>query len=169
MLCDECGKNQATVRLIAIVNGNKTERNLCPVCVARQKQQLRSDGVQSMLSAIITGARRTTVKHPGLRCTNCGLEYDEFQKTSRLGCANCYQDFRAQLRPLLLRLHGRAQHAGRVPEKVEETMKTKSKMEQLRREMDLAVACEDFEQAAVIRDELRALSAVGCEGETRDA
>ncbi len=163
MLCDDCKKNPATVRLIAIVDGNKTERNLCASCVARQKLQLRSDGVQSMLSAIISGAGKTTIKHPGLRCSACGMEYDDFLKTSRLGCAQCYQDFRAQLRPLLIRLHGRAQHAGRVPERVEDSLKALSRMEHLRREMDLAVACEDFEQAAALRDEMRMLAAT-CQG-----
>ncbi len=168
MLCDDCRKNPATVRLIAIVDGNKTERNLCAACVARQKLQLRTDSSQSMLSAIISGANRMTMKYPGLRCSACGMEYDDFLKTSRLGCAQCYQDFKAQLRPLLIRLHGRAQHAGRVPEHVNDSLKVLSRMEHLRREMDLAVACEDFEHAAVLRDEMRELASA-CNGGIENA
>lgn len=159
MLCDDCGKNQATVRLVAVIDGNKTERHLCPACMQKHKLQMRAEGVQSMLSAIWSGVNRTIVKHPGLACPCCGLAYDEFVKTSRLGCAQCYEAFRAQLRPMLVRLHGRGQHAGRVPERADDSHKAGSRMEQLRREMDVAIACEDFEQAAVLRDELRALAA----------
>lgn len=168
MLCDDCKKNEATVRLVAIVDGNKTERHLCPACMQKQKMQMRAEGVQSMLSAIWSGANKTTVRHPGLKCSRCGLRYDEFVKTSRLGCAQCYEDFRAQLRPLLIRLHGRGQHAGRVPERADDMLRAGSRMEQLRREMDIAIACEDFEQAALLRDELRALTAV-CKGDVRNA
>ncbi len=165
MLCDECKKNPATVRLVAIIDGTKTERNLCAQCMAKQKLQMRAEGVQSMLSAIWSGVHKSTAKHPGLRCPRCGLEYDEFIKTSRFGCAECYQAFRIQIRPMLLRLHGRMQHVGRLPEHVEDTAKARTRMEQLRREMDLAVACEDFEQAAALRDEMRALTAATvCDG-----
>lgn len=159
MTCDVCKKNEATVKLIAIIDGTRTERHLCAQCVENHKKQMRVEGMQSMLSAIISSARKSTGQS-GLRCSNCGLSYDEFRKTSRLGCAQCYSDFRVQLRPLLMRLHGRAEHAGRVPELVEPALKINSRVEQLRREMEVAVACEDFEQAATLRDELRALNTI---------
>lgn len=163
MICDACKKNEATVRMIAVIDGVKTERHLCGECVEKHKRQMRAEGMQSMLSAIISGARRAGTQHPGLHCSHCGLSYDEFRKTSRLGCAQCYQDFRTQLKPLLARIHGRTEHAGRMPEHVDETLKRDSRLEQLRREMEVAVACEDFEQAAILRDELRTLTST-CEG-----
>ncbi len=167
MLCDECKRNQATVHLVAIIDGSKTERNLCGQCMSRQKLQMRAEGVQSMLSAIWNGVHRTNPKFPGLTCPSCGMAYDEFSKTSRLGCAHCYSEFHSQLKPLLLRLHGRAQHIGRVPESAGAGVRVKTRVEQLRREMDLAVACEDFEQAAVIRDELRGLTLAQSDGGER--
>ena len=158
MTCDACQKNEATVKLVAIIDGVKTERHLCASCMEKQKRQLRSEGMQSMLSAIISSARKTA-NQPSLRCSNCGLSYDEFRKTSRLGCAQCYDDFKVQLKPLLHRLHGSTQHVGRVPELVDEELKTSTKLDQLRREMEIAIACEDFEQAAILRDALRGLTA----------
>lgn len=157
MICDACNKREATVKLIAIIDGEKTERHLCSECVEQQKKQMRSEGLQSMLSAIISSARRTSVRGETLRCSNCGLSYDEFRKTSHMGCAQCYQDFRVQLKPLLMRLHGSTQHQGRMPERVDEELKVDSRVEQLRRELEIAVACEDFEQAAELRDTLRAM------------
>lgn len=161
MICEVCNKNEATVKLIAIIDGVKTERHMCAECVEKQKRRVRAEGMQSMLSAIISSARKNQ-EGSSLRCSGCGLSYDEFRKTSHLGCAQCYDDFRMQLRPLLIRLHGRTQHAGRMPEKVDETLRTSTELEQLRREMEVAIACEDFEQAAELRDRLRALTT--CEG-----
>lgn len=159
MICDACNKNEATVRLVAVMDGVKTERHLCSDCVEKQKQRMRAEGMQSMLSAIITGARRAGGQRSNLRCSHCGLSYDEFRKTSRLGCAQCYQDFRAQLKPVLQRLHGATQHVGRVPERVDEALKHKNDLDHLRREMEVAIACEDFEHAAQIRDTLRQMAA----------
>ncbi|MCL1964717.1 MAG: UvrB/UvrC motif-containing protein [Firmicutes bacterium] len=158
MLCDECNKNQATVKLIAIIEGNRTERNLCTACMAKQKGKMRAIGIQGMLSAIWNAANKAAMRHPGLACSRCGMEYDIFLRTGRLGCSQCYQDFRAELRPLLIRLHGHSQHAGHVPERIDEASKANSRVDRLRREMEIAVACEDFEQAALLRDELRALT-----------
>lgn len=163
MICDACNKNEATVRLIAIIDGEKTERHLCGECVEKQKQKMRAEGMQSMLSAIISGARRVGELQSSLRCEHCGMTFDEFKKSSRLGCAHCYQAFRPRLKPLLTRLHGRTAHEGRIPEHVDALIKKENQLEQLRREMEVAVACEDFEQAALLRDQLRAMS-VTCEG-----
>lgn len=157
MICDECKKNQATVRLVALIDGNRTERNLCSACMLRQKLQIRTDGAQSVQSAMWSGANKTTVRHPNLRCPRCGMSYDEYAKAERVGCAYCYEEFRAPMRTTLQRVHGRAQHIGRVPACVDDLVRMKSRVEQLRREMDVAVACEDFEQAASLRDEIRAL------------
>ena len=160
MICEVCKKNEATVKLIGIIDGNKTEGHLCAECVEKHKQQMRAEGMQSMLSAIISSARKSARQYEGLRCSNCGLSYDEFRKTSRLGCAHCYEDFRVQLKPLLTRLHGRTRHEGRIPERVGEELKRNSRLEKIRREMEVAVACEDFEQAAALRDELKSLTAL---------
>lgn len=158
MICDMCRKNTATVRLIAIVDGTKLERNLCAACVAKQRMQLRTEGVQSILSAVIESASRGAQRHPELHCSACGTEYDDFLKTNRLGCAQCYHDFREQLKPVLRMLHGHAEHVGRVPEHVDQSPDASGRLERLRRQLEVAVAMEEFEQAAELRDELRELA-----------
>jgi len=161
MLCDECKQNQATVKVIVVIDGTRIERHLCATCMAQQKIQLQAqaEGLRGMLSAIWRDTGKTSAKRLDLTCSRCGTTYDAFAKTTRLGCAQCYQDFQKQLHPLFLQLHGRARHVGRIPQRVDPAIKTRSHTERLQREMAIAVACEDFEQAAVLRDELRALTA----------
>ncbi len=96
-------------------------------------------------------------RETALTCDACGLTYDEFLRTGKLGCTRCYQVFSEQLKPLLLRVHGRNQHAGRVPPGREKERELEQCLSGLRAQMDKAVNDENFEQAAVLRDEIKAL------------
>lgn len=58
---------------------------------------------------------------------------------------------------MLQQLHGRTQHAGRQPLQSPTQQHTRTRREQLTRLMAQAVAAEDFETAAQLRDQLRAL------------
>jgi len=84
------------------------------------------------------------------------MHYSAFERTGRLGCAQCYHDFAEQLRPVLQRIHGNIQHEGRKPAHWENTPE---QPEELRQKMEEAVADENFEDAAKYRDELRTLEA----------
>ena len=165
MLCDVCKENQATIRLITDVNGQRTERHLCPSCVSKQKLLFRTEGISNILSAFLqsnTGKRMQ--KAADLRCAGCGMRFADVTRLGKVGCAQCYQAFAGQLKPLLSRMHGNAQHIGRIPNNANITMKTQRRIEQIRREMDMAVVLEDFELAAELRDEIRELELKGQKG-----
>jgi len=161
MICEECGKNQATVSItLATGNGSKT-RHLCPDCMQKMKFSLAKGDIQGFLSSILSvlGAEKKA-SEPGPVCSACGHTYAEFEHTGRLGCAQCYRAFSEQLKPMLQRIHGRVQHAGRkpaafIPNPEDER---KAKIQELRQKMDEAVLIENFEEAARLRDELRTLT-----------
>ncbi|MBQ6828516.1 MAG: hypothetical protein IJO46_10935, partial [Thermoguttaceae bacterium] len=48
-------------------------------------------------------------------CPCCGLGFQEFRKTGRLGCANDYRAFQDRLAPFLLSVHGASEHVGKTP------------------------------------------------------
>jgi len=107
----------------------------------------------------VLGNEKKTEEQPTVVCSSCGLSYQEFEHTGRLGCAQCYRDFADQLKPSLQKIHGRTQHAGRrpkayVPDPQDEL---NQRVNELRKLMDEAVAAENFEEAARLRDELRSL------------
>ena len=165
MFCDVCKENQATIRLISVVDGQKTERHLCTSCVTKQKLLLRTEGVQNILSAFIqNNAGKRTSKTADLRCGGCGMRFADMTHLGKVGCAQCYQDFAGQLKPLLLRMHGNVRHTGRIPKNADVSMKRQRRIEQIRREMDMAVVLEDFELAAELRDEIKELELKGQKG-----
>ena len=76
-----------------------------------------------------------------------------------VGCAQCYSDFREPLQAMLSRVHGHTQHVGRVPGGADHQLSMKLKLEKLRQELKSAVAQEEYETAASLRDQIRALNA----------
>lgn len=154
MLCEECGINQAEVVMTTVVNGQSTSRHLCRECL----KKYQADNLQAVLAAVLSTLVSKTQQAPDITCPRCGETYAEFQKSGMLGCAECYQAFRKQLTPLLIRSQGRSQHAGRRPPVSEEDQARLSRMEELRKQMEAAVSEENFEEAARLRDELRAMT-----------
>lgn len=92
-----------------------------------------------------------------VQCPTCGLVYSSFKETGRLGCADCYKAFQAQLRPLLRRIHGDTRHRGKAPARGGAGGTVLRQVQRLHDELQRAVEREDFERAAQIRDEIRRL------------
>jgi protein arginine kinase activator len=115
-------------------------------------------------------------KSPGPRgsgtraaCPGCGATLQDFREAGRLGCGECYATFGVELRDLLRRLHGSTTHVGegyRAPGEAEVTVPgeeiavTEDPADALRVRLRAAVAAEDFELAAELRDRLRSLEGV---------
>ncbi len=161
MLCEECGKNQATVSITVTAGGEVSTRRLCPECMKKMELDLANGDIQSFLSSVLSVmSGNKTQAEPTLVCSGCGLSYEEFERTGRLGCAQCYRDFSEQLKPLLQRIHGRTQHAGHRPASFVPDAQDliKEQINDLRQKMNEAVAAENFEDAAKYRDELKALT-----------
>ena len=91
-------------------------------------------------------------------CEQCGMTYGEFQKGGMLGCANCYKVFKTPLTALLQRVHGNTQHAGRIPEGAHSGTSIRMNIDRLRQKLQKAIADEEYEQAAKLRDAIRALT-----------
>ena len=150
MQCDICKKNPATYHAMQVVGGQKTESHLCQECLAAQQ------GVDISATNLLAGLLGQEPRSEPVRCSLCGMEYKRFQQTGKLGCAQCYQDFRGQLLPTLQRIHGNVQHQGHVPASASEALRARRRLEALKQEMQEAVQAEDFERAAQLRDMLRA-------------
>lgn len=156
MLCEECQKNPASV-VITVMTGNETTtRHLCQACVENMEKSFAKGDMSSFLSSLLNILSKQP-KEEAIKCDVCGLSYEEFQNSGKLGCAHCYDVFADQLKPLLLRVHGRSQHAGRVPQGHEQARELEQCIQELKNRMDMAVVAENFEEAASIRDEIRSL------------
>ena len=168
LLCDECGKNKATVHLTEIVNDLITKLNLCESCAKQKGAEAEQHfGIADLLSALsdvdqpapaVAGAPAPAKN----KCARCGLTYEDFKRIGRLGCGDCYKAFRTSLAPLLKRIHGSSQHIGKSPSpQAADEVKTHSKraeeLEQVKLELQKAIRGEEFEEAATLRDKIKFL------------
>ena len=158
MLCDSCLKNPASVHMTTFVNGQVKTLHLCPPCASKKGKASSVVGpsFNDFMSSMYEKDETTA-----LVCNSCGTTLDEFAKTGRLGCANCYKVFESSILPVLKGVHMNVVHTGKRPgERVrmdvaKETAKNKKDL--LARELKSAVATENFEEAARIRDEIAVL------------
>ena len=153
MLCEECGIREAQVTVTTVVNGEKNQLRLCRECV--KKYQPGGD-MSGLLAAILSSMAKAHAASDKV-CSHCGMSLAEFRKGGVLGCAGCYEDFREELKPVLTKIQGRSQHAGRRPRGSEEQEARLSRIRELRAEMEKAVREERYEDAAELRDRIRAL------------
>jgi protein arginine kinase activator len=168
MMCDECGKNKATVHLTEIVNEQITKLNLCEGCAKLKGNDVEQHfGIADLLAALSdveaeAPATSSGVPAPKNKCPQCGLTYEDFKKIGRLGCGDCYQAFKTSLVPLLKRIHGSNQHMGKSPSPVSiKELKVSTKfhddLEAAKQELFKAVKKEEFEEAAALRDKIKFL------------
>lgn len=165
MLCEECGERDATVMVTTVINGETTTRNLCRECVKKYQQ---GGDISTLLAAILSSMYKAK-EAGGKACPKCGMTLAEFNSGGMFGCSECYRAFRQELDPMLNRIQGRVQHAGRRPYMDPAAQAKAEKMTRIRRAMEAAVSEEAFEEAARLRDELKALSgSVRESGETEE-
>lgn len=92
-------------------------------------------------------------------CPRCGFSQADFKKSGRLGCPECYRTFADALEGLLKTMHKGTRHVGKAPESLRATRDLTDRIRALQKRLAKAIETEDFEQAAVLRDEIKQASA----------
>ena len=159
MKCERCGQREAAVKYIEVEEGVKRSRWLCEVCAAEEGAQpppmpTVDDAAASI--QVFLGAEAEPAQGP---CGECGAEIQQLHDHGLLGCPHCYTHFREQLLPLLRRYHGATVHLGKAPGERGPRAALRLEIRQLRSALETAVAVEDFETAADLRDHITALQA----------
>ncbi len=169
MICQVCGQRTATTHIKTLVNGQLTEAHLCAECAQKKgySSMLSSwNGFGSLLGGLLGEVHPQEIK----RCPGCGASFREISQTGKIGCAQCYSTFRSQLLPVIQRIHGAAQHKGKMPGgsalRVAEpnhqlVAVEESPMEEKKRLLKRAIEAQDFEQAAVLRDQIKEMERNG--------
>ncbi len=162
MTCERCKNNEATVHITRVVNGDRREHHYCEICATTQ-ENVDFDtpfAANSFLTSLIESIQSTPIKVNYIKtttCSKCGMNYGRFRQTGRLGCDECYRAFEDKLTPLIKRVQGADRHTGKVLKRAGGALKLKREIEQLKGELQQAIAQEAFEDAAVLRDRIREL------------
>ena len=176
MLCENCKKNEANTTITKNINGHVTVQHLCAECATKKGIGAVGSVFGSMLGGIFSDfvGSGTTAK-----CSVCGSTFADFTRTGKAGCPSCYAEFYPQLLPTLQKIHGKIGHVGKVgtvkepasekteqgspepapaPEQTPIPEPTKEeKITDLKAQLSKAVEVQEYEQAAKLRDEIKAL------------
>ena len=159
MKCESCNKKHANVHITEIQGEEKKERHLCEECAQNISNSFtKMPSPSDILTNLISQVAPEIGEMSKIVCPVCNISYLEFRSQGRLGCPMDYTAFEKGLIPLLEKMHGSSQHIGKVPPAAGKEVIKRNKLVQLKKDLSIAVEKEDYEKAAIIRDEINTLS-----------
>jgi protein arginine kinase activator len=159
MKCDICRERNAVIFVQQVSKGSSIELHLCEVCAKERGFSATGSKIDislgGLFSGILEGAKSGD---PGeYACPSCGFTLADVRKHRRVGCADCYRQFRAEILSLLRQEGTDVAWSGSLPARLEAFKSLAPDPENLRKELARAIEREDYEMAAYYRDRLRAL------------
>ena len=166
-LCEECAAKRTSIMKNPFADGSFSLGGLLAGLISKE------------LNKASNGDKRKTeieskvdVDKEELCCSECGMTLKEFRDTGKFGCPNCYKTFEPFFSKNIKIIQATDRHCGKYPknykdiaekagkEKAEGKAEELSNVEMLSIRLQQAVEREDFEEAARIRDEIKAEKAV---------
>lgn len=158
----------ATLHLTNYLNGHKSEVHVCHECALEHGYIEKHDEpytIHDLLSGLFhheygAHSQPTQPSHTphAESCPNCQMTYQQFVNTGKFGCAYCYDTFSQHLNPILRRVHsGNVEHVGKVPERQHVHLQKKRVIQSYREQLNQLIQDEEFEEAARVRDKIKAL------------
>ncbi len=139
------------------MEGKMQKINLCEAC---SKAKGVSDPTGFELADLLVGLGSTPqmdLQTSPLKCPICEFTQTEFKKTGRLGCSHCYDTFSEMVQSMLKNMHKGTRHEGKIPARHHKLRFYNERLKTLNEILQEAVAAEEYEKAATIRDEIHQL------------
>ncbi len=103
------------------------------------------------------------------RCPNCLTTWETLRREGRAGCAACYEAFRASLGGVMTRVQRGESHLGKTPRAAQKRARRgenllkrrENHLGLLQNRLQVAIAGEKFEEAALLQAKIRSLDSPG--------
>ncbi len=168
MKCSQCKTNEASVHFTATVNGQSVNLELCADCAKTSGFNLFTSpfnfepnalpALNDVMDLLSNWASKSNQKADvRTACPVCHWTLEDFQKTGRMGCGECYLHFENETQNILKKIHGSTAHKGKKAPAEVAKLKTRDRdkiLGKLRAELKKAVETENYEAAAAFRDEI---------------
>jgi len=168
MKCDKCGSPNVVSRIVIQGEKNTEELNLCPVCFqtfVKDHPEIKQGPAGRSLNEFIMGAlnilnsglkyhneHNNPVNVPVKQCPNCATLSTRITRDGITGCSHCYIFFQEEINNYLFK------HIGFNTKLIAGNSRTsKQNIEDLNSKLEVAVKTENFEMAAILRDEMKKL------------
>jgi protein arginine kinase activator len=145
-------KNSAEIHSPKIVNNEVVYVHLCRDCADKKNSHEIHNGLEDKIQYLLDGFLQSqkNAKSPlmEIKCNVCGTTLEDLKKKKMLGCARCYKVFSHFIAKDI-------KNSETIYKKQKKSGKANVYIENLRGELKKAVAIENFEKAAELRDKIR--------------
>lgn len=165
MLCQHCQKRKATTHVKKTVNGKTSELLLCSECASTLGVGVLSSGsfdVGNLFGGLFADPLLRETANQAC-CPSCGKSLRDIVQSGLVGCPDCYTTFYDRLLPSVQRIHGKTTHVGKVAASGSKQCHRERELEKLRSELNDAVAQQEYERCATLRDRIKELEGEGNE------
>lgn len=154
MICAICGEREAVVFMRRSGGNGSGDVALCEECARERGLSVGRGRIEFRLADLFSAPAVDSPSRP-MVCPHCGLSLEELREDGRLGCLECAASFRPEIERYL-----RARSMGPffVKDAAGEAQALDSAKTEAGSAMRAALAAEDYEKAAAIRDGLSPLA-----------
>jgi protein arginine kinase activator len=170
MKCERCQRNAATQAVRAEKDGKPCELFVCDACARETHKVTGTVSLADILFSLGAPGDANPAPPPAdakagvvqdavatvAACPACGMTRDTLRDRRRFGCPVCYDTFVDDVHALLRELQYGDAHVGRTPRKAA----LKRRMAMLQASLAQAIAAQQYEAAATLRDQIKALESV---------
>lgn len=158
MRCSICGRKEAVVFVHQFSRGERRDLRLCASCASSHGLgDLEGDLSVPLGKLLAEDAEQPAPAEPA--CPRCALTAAEALRKGAAGCPDCWNALGGELEPAA----GRPPYRGRLPRRLQLQRAERDRLDALRSRLGTALAAEDYESAALLRDELKALEPGGAD------
>ena len=177
MLCENCHLNEAEVKLTVKSKDGTHEKWVCSICAQGDNPWHQSHDDTSYHShqddieeafVVKQILQHLATKH-GInfqemafkeekQCPTCHMTLKDIAHVGKFGCADCYATFKDDIIDIVRRVQGgQFEHVGKTPQSSHKKLVIKKQIEEKTKYLNKLIEEQNFEEAAVIRDEIKAL------------
>ena len=161
MKCDICKINSATYHSRTNINGRVSEVHLCNECLEKSNYNPFSVFTNNLFDTGHYMFERSidAVKDSGAACKKCGTTLSQILNLGKLGCTNCYTQFKDKIMYAIGSLNYGDKHIGKSVDSAMPKDDTELKLAELKNKLKKLVSEEKYEEAAILKKEIDSLKA----------
>ncbi|EHJ08564.1 UvrB/UvrC motif-containing protein [Staphylococcus simiae] len=177
MLCENCQLNEAEIKLKVTSKHGTEEKWVCQTCAqgnhpwnSSQDHSLDQEHQDDIEEAFVVKQilQHLATKH-GIdfqeiafreekRCPSCQMTLKDIAHVGKFGCSECFTTFKDDIYDIVRRVQGgQFEHVGKTPQSSYKKLALKRKIEEKNQYLSTLIEEQNFEEAAIVRDEIKAL------------
>ena len=162
MICDFCGEREASIFMEQnSFTGQRRTISMCLQCalergISSDPRSITGESIGSLFRELASVTKKIAEGEQKY-CPVCATPLGEIRKTGKTGCPECYAIFKDDIRKILETNGVTEPFRGTMPARLATVRSVLTDRMILQSKLERAVQKEDYEQAAMYRDYLKAL------------